>query len=211
MYLITLRRLTRESVWTWRRRARSLARARLAELRAGEGKPIWHVHRSVDARLSRYPTGSVRDERTTRFLVARHPQHLIDRGLKRNHWLQRWRKECCEVTESVAAKCVVAEARRLEPDLKISERSLRRWNRQYNQLGTDGAIVGVAGLVDRYGATDDARPTCSPEAVEFFFDLYRTENKVSMAACHEVTVYEARRRGWRWIPSPQGADTQAGD
>lgn len=193
--------LTGESVRTWRRRARSWARARLAELRAGEGKPIWYVHRTVDARLSRYPTGSVRDERTTRTLVARHPQNLVDRGLKRNHWLQRWRKECCEATESVAAKRVVAEARRLEPDLKISERSLRRWNRQYSRLGTDGAIAGVAGLVDRYGATDDTAPTRSPEAVEFFNDLYRTENKVSVAACHEVTVYEARRRGWRWPAS----------
>lgn len=136
-------------------------------------------------------------------LAAKYPQHLIERGLRRRHWLQRWRDACKArnaTTDRAAAERICAEAGRVEPDLKISVRSLARWHRAFRRLRSDGEVAGVEALVDRYGASE-AVETRSPEAVEFFHDLYRTENKVSIAACHEVTVHESKRRGFVWPES----------
>ncbi len=88
-------------------------------------------------------------------------------------------------------------ARRVEArGFKVGVRSLYGWWRRYNRLGAAGQIVGVEGLVDRYERGDYGRgETRSPEAVAFFYDLYRTENKVAIAVCHEVTLHDTRRRG----------------
>ncbi len=92
-----------------------------------------------------------------------------------------------------------------EPEgFRINVRSLFRWWREYNRLGDDGQIKGLAALVDRYGRDNDGpAATRSPEAQALFYDLYRTENKVGAAACHEVVRHEARRRGWTWPTSYQ--------
>ncbi len=148
-------RITGESVRHWRRRAvqefdRSGGElARRAAPESGTGKPVWFVHRSLDGRLSRCPQRSTRDERATQSLAARFPQHLIERGLRRNHWLKRWRKECATGTDREAAERIVLEARRVEPDFRVSVRSLFRWYREYTRLPDDGQIKGLAALVER--------------------------------------------------------------
>ena len=135
-------------------------------------------------------------------LAATYPQHVIDRTLRRAEYLRRWRDACKsgDTTDRAAAERIVAEARRVEVGgFKVGVRSLYGWWRRYNRLGAAGQIVGVEGLVDRYGRGDDGRGEIrSPEAVAFFYDLYRAENKVAIAVCHEVTLPEARRRGWQW-------------
>ena len=97
-------KLTGESARTWRWRAQREAReaqrcarqplARKTPPPDGKGRAIWHVHRSLDDRLSRYPNRQARDNRGSEALIARHPAHIVERALKRNHWLQRWRKAC---------------------------------------------------------------------------------------------------------------------
>lgn len=37
--------------------------------------------------------------------------------------------------------------------------------------------------------------------MEFFYELYHTQNKISVATCHEVALREARRHGWTWPAS----------
>ena len=140
--------------------------------------------------------------------MGRHPQHLIDKALQRADYLRRWRDACKSGnTTDRAAERIVAEARRVGAGgLKLGVRSLYGWLRRYNRLGPDGKILGVEGLVDRYGSINGRVGTRSPEATELFFSVFRTENKLSVAASHEVTLHESRRRGWQW-PASYRANT----
>ena len=153
-------KLTDESVRVWQRRAQREAIDASHKGRRSLAMKVppagWRVHRSLDPRLSRYPSRQARDERVREALIARYPQHLIDRGLRRNHWLQRWRKLCQAggATDRDLAQRVVAEARAVEPDFRISVRSLYQWQRRYTRLGEGGQVVGVEGLIDRYGSGD---------------------------------------------------------
>ena len=192
-------KLTGESARTWRWRAQReateaqrCARRSLARKVAppdGKGRAIWHVHRSLDGCSSRCPNRQARDNQRSEALIATHPAHIVERGLKRNHWLQRWRKACqtCaerNVTDRRLAERIVAEAGRVEePGFSISVRSLTRWWRCYNRLGDDGQIRAVEGLIDRRPAAEERnndRATRSPEAVAYFYDLYHTQNRLSV-------------------------------
>lgn len=89
------------------------------------------------------------------------------------------RSECRGLAERI-----VAEAGRVEgEDFKISARSLTRWWRCYNRLGEDGQIRAVEGLIDGGPATEERnndRATRSPESVGHFYDLYHTQNRLSV-------------------------------
>ena len=91
---------------------------------------------------------------------------------------------------------IVAEAGRVEgPGFRISVRSLTRWWRCYNRLGDDGQICAVGGLVDQYLSTDVSKnnaATRTSEAVVYFYDLYHTQNRLSVKICHETALREAR-------------------
>ena len=168
----------------WRARAQWVhaGLARLGPPRNGQGRPTWWVHRSADHRLARCPTRDTRDQRLREALSAIHPAHLVDRALRKNHWLQAWRSACEQgrpagVTDGDLAARIVDSARQSEQDgFAISVRSLYGWWRRYNQLGPDGQILAVAGLIDRYasGELGESPANRSPEAVEWFYDLYHT-------------------------------------
>ena len=209
--------LTRQSMRTWRWRAQReateaqrCARRPLARKVAppdGKGRAIWHVHRSLDGCSSRCPNRQARDNQRSEALIATHPAHIVERALKCNHWLQRWRKACqtCaerNLTDRRLAERVVAEARRVEgPGFSSSVRSLTRWWRCYNRVGEDGQIRAIEGLIDRRPSAEERsndRATRSPEAVGYFYDLYHTQNRLSVKICHGTTLREARRRDWRW-------------
>ena len=127
-------------------------------------------------------------------LFQEHPQHFVDRGLERNRWLQRWLDACakCEdgLTKRQLARRVVDEAQRENPDLKISVRSLYLWRKVHNR-------DGIAGLIDKHTGPGE-REHRSADAVEYFYALYHTENKLTAAWCHRCTLGEAKRRGWQW-------------
>lgn len=209
-------RLTGESLRTWQWRAQREAaeaqrrgRQALAVKAApadGKGKYTWWVRRTFDNRLSRCPDRQSREDRAREALLARHPQHIVDRALKRCHWLQQWRKLCEQgdngATDSDLAGRVVAQARAIErPDFRISVRSLYVWSRRYKQIGPDGQVRGVENVIDRYGSGPSEIPTRSPEAVEFFYELYHVQKPVTIRTCHEVILREARRRRWAWPAS----------
>lgn len=215
-------RLTGESARTWRWRAERESteaarqrRAPLAVKLAGDGgRAVWHVHRSLDARLSRFPDRATREAEQRESLAVKHPAHLVDRAFRKNHWLQTWRKLCDAsdgASDTELARRVADDAKRIEgADFRISERSLFNWQRAYTRIGDDGQIAGVAGLIDGYGAAEtgdgdgDGDGSRSAEAVDWFYSLYRTQNKLGVPLCHEATVREAKRRGWRWPKSVSG-------
>ncbi|MCH8913692.1 MAG: hypothetical protein IIA33_09015, partial [Planctomycetes bacterium] len=162
-------KITGDSARTWRRRAieeyetaEREGRAALAVLLPGGGKPAWHISPSIDPRLTKYPRKQTRDDRARAGLVTRYPVHVVDLAYRRVHWLHRWRRACngpraAGETTAARAAGVVAEARRLEAaDFKISVRVMMRWHRAYNQIGSDGCIVGVAGLIDKRGCNGTA-------------------------------------------------------
>ncbi len=191
----------------WRRRAAQLSsqgQAYKAQPQDG-GKPVWFVHRSTDVRLARCPDRVMRDAAAIP-LLAKYPEHLVNRGLRRNYWLQKWRRACESrrpggATDRDLAGRIVAEAKRAEPGLRISVRSLYAWWKRYQRLGDDGTVIGVEGLVDRYGSGGRGESTRSPEAVELFFELYHTTNRLKVTTCHDAVCREAKRNGWRWPTS----------
>lgn len=210
---------TGDSARTWRGRAAAESRAAIAAGRqslarkapppGGMGRQAWWVHRSIDGRLSRFPEPRDRDRRRCDALIAKYPQHAVDRAVHRNFWLRHWRNLCAQrrdngATDRVLAERVVAQARSNEDaSFKISVRSLDRWWRVYNRIGEDGQIRGIEALIDRYDAplvasVDSKR---SPAAVTYFYDLYHTQNRLSVKLCHEATLREATRTGWIWPAS----------
>ena len=209
--------LTRESVRTWRRRA---AREALAARRKGRpglarkhscgnapGAVVWRVCRSIDSRLTKCPTKQGRDDRGRATLLLRYPQHAVEHAYRKAYWLEVWRRRCAVrrvrgQTDISLAAAVAAEAKSVEGDgFSISGRALKRWHRAYMALRADGQIAAVEGLIDQRsnpGAGEGSPAGRSPEAIEFFYSLYRTENKITVRTAHASTVRAAEKRGWAW-------------
>jgi transposase InsO family protein len=206
--------LTGETERTWQRRAqweakqaRIASRPSLAVRRTPEsgGKPVWHVRRSIDARLTRFPEHATRDDRQRPALLTKHPENKVQQAYRKLRWLDEWRKLCegrGGATEAELAERIVADAKRAEgDDFPISFRALQLWRRAYNAEGPDGQIRRVEALIDRRGAEPAGvvgKVKRSQEAIDHFYCLFRTENKLSLAACHRMTLAEAKRRGWDW-------------
>jgi transposase InsO family protein len=188
--------------------ARQQSRASLAVKRSPKsgGKAVWHIRPSMDPRLTRFPTHATRDDRQRATLIAQgFPLHKIDQAYHKLRWLSEWRKLCDGrggATEAELAERIVADAKQAEgKEFPISFRALQLWQRAYNAEGTDGQIRGVEALIDRRGAAPCGivgMVKRSQEAIDHFYCLYRTENKLSLAACHRMTLAESKRRGWDW-------------
>lgn len=203
--------------------------ARLGLPVSGRGKPVWWVHRSIDPRLARVIDDEVRLQRDADQLREGDSAVSLDRAHRRARWMHEWRNRiaCAHSlsrvdgrssdianlrspiphlrrTDAQVAEQVVREARAAEGhNFKISPRSLRAWWSAYNRMGDDGQIMGLRGLIDRYRGPHPAGETAarSPEAMEFFFSLYRTGAGLKITTCHDMTVHESRSRGWSWPES----------
>lgn len=182
--------------------------AQLRPPRDGRGKPVWWVHRSVHPNLD--PGSADRDRRNRESLLARYPEHLVDRAYRKDFWLARWRDLCTaepRATELSLAARIVNQARRREGDaFRISPRSLRAWRRAYNTAGDDGSIRGIEALIDAYnGPAGSTRR--SADAIDYFYALYHSQAKHSVQTCHDATLREAARNAWSW-PSSYTATTR---
>jgi len=212
--------LTGDSERTWQRnaaweekQARAASRASKAVMRPSElgGKPAWRVHRSIDARLTRFPTHATRDDRQRPALLTNHALHKVEQAYRKLRRLDEWRTLCdvCrDATEVELAGRIVAEAKRAEGnDFPISVRALQLWRRAYDAIDDDGQKRGVRGLIDGRGEEPSgivAKVGRSQEAQDYFYSLYRTENKLSLAMSHRETLAEAKRRGWNWPTTISG-------
>jgi transposase InsO family protein len=193
----------------WRCRS-SLAKQHQAHLsppRDGRGKPVWWLHRSIDPRLSRSLDPQTRADQQRPSLLARHAQHHVERAYRKARWVGHWRSMLHDVrpaglTGAAIAARVVAEAKQVEgEDFPISVRSLYLWNASMTARDAEGAIRGVEALVPRYGDGGGGRDVRSPEAVEFFYELYHCQSKPTVRTCHEVTLRKSRANGWTWPTS----------
>jgi len=207
--------LTGEPLRTLQHRAaRQWAARGLAELRppaGGKGKACWWVAEVADPRLCRVsrPVGTDHpDERTRESLLASHPEHAVKRAYLKAHWLHRWRRACDTAapgdTEISIARRIVAEAKRADDGLRISIRSLQAWHAAHRR-------GGIAALVDKYTVgsavrTKDTVGRAQP-AVDYFYSLYHTTQRLGIKLCHQYTVREARRNGWQW-PAAYTATTR---
>lgn len=181
--------------------------ARLSPPPSGTGKAVWWVHRTIDPRLDRFPSVDERDRRTRESLLTEYPLHKVDEACRKSIWMHRWRDACqnrrrTDETEAVLAERVVDDARRAEgDDFAISERSLRLWWSAYKAVWPDGQIRGLRGLIDRRGevpAGSASTRNRSQEAIDYFHECYRTQHKLSIRQCHDLTLVEAERTGWDW-------------
>lgn len=199
--------------------------ARLGAPASGRGKPVWWLHRSIDPRLARVIDDDVRTQRDAAMLREGESGESLDRAHRRARWMHEWRNRLAlgnsrsssvpsdisnlksprvRLTDAEIAERIVCEARAAEgPAFKISARSLRAWWSAYNRIADDGQIAGLSALVDRYRGPHPAEggPGRSPEAVDFFYQLYRTGSGLKVTTCHDMTLCEARQRGWSWPAS----------
>jgi len=221
-------RLTRQSERHWRKRASFLAQSaitgspqardrQLAILQSPPdgGKPVWWVHRSVDARLAHSPDHPTRDDGHRHTLLAAGvPLEYVELAFRRVRWLQRWQElargpRVAGVNDQEIRCRVCAEAKAADPTLKIGPRTLQLWRNAYHALADDGKIAGVRGLVPRWGnaggsnagARIPSRASRSDAAVQYFYDLYHDRRQLPINLCHEMTLAEAQRQEWAWPAS----------
>ncbi len=207
----TERTVRRKAEWE-AKQAATQGRSALARMLGGEsdGKPRWYVHRSMDPRLARCPNHSEREERARASLYPKYGLERANEAYRKARWYGEWRRRCngprvVGKTEATFAEEVIAEARAIEgPTFKVSFRTLKLWHRAYNATGPNGQIRGVEALIDQRGMVAPPRGVHagrSQEAVEFFYKLYHTENKIGVISCHELTLAESKANGWNWAPS----------
>lgn len=209
----SIRTLQRRASWELRsaRQAGRQTLARKALPTSGKGKPVWYVHRSFDPTLARCVDKSTREDRSRTALADRFPQHKVEQAYRKAHWLRQWRSLCDgrrigNVTEVQLAERIVREAKQTEGrDFPISMRSLQLWHGAYYATGVDGQIRGVEGLVDRRGVEDqgDGKSTDArdPQAVEYFYQQFHCQSKLTVKTCHELTRRRAKQKGWSWSAS----------
>ena len=88
---------TGESVRTWRWRARGELQAARTERRQALAMKVtntWHVHRSLDSRLTRFPESALREDQTSASLLAKYPQHQVERAYRKAAYVRAWRTAC---------------------------------------------------------------------------------------------------------------------
>ncbi len=202
-----------ESPRSWRRRAelehesaRQQHRRSLAikdSPPSGKGKEVWWVLRAIDPRLDN------RGDRDRPGLLAKYPAHTVDRAYRRRYWVDRWRNLCDQSPskrEAELAHLVVAEARQKEPsEFNVSVRSMQRWYGEIKTQGIEGLLDGRT--VPSFGDGDGGGDGRDQEAIDWFYSLYRMENKLSAQSCHNETLSASRKNGWRW-PSSYAATTR---
>ncbi len=176
----------------------------------GTGKAVWWVHRSLDVRLTRYPDRPTRDDRERESLLDRHPAHHVELAYRKAHWLHVWRDRCrrprpAGLTDRDLAIAVATEARQTEGErFRISARSLQQWRADASELGADGTVRGVEALIPRYrsrAALTSQTDTRSPDAIEWFYAIFRAGNQLSAKQCHAATLRKAAEHGWQWPDS----------
>ena len=204
--------LTGLSLRHWRRIAEQQGPRGLAYKAppAGGGKPVWHLHRSLDPRLRPGTEGA--DQRRKSSLLEHHRAPYVDLAYRKLHWLRKWRSAGSVGRARQSAAAIVEEAKRVDgPKFKVSFRSLQAWQCASAAGGLEALIPRYNGprpdpSRDREGAVNPQSPRSSA-AIDFFHALYRTQNHLSIAHCHEATVREAKREGWSW-PASYSATAQ---
>lgn len=194
------------------RAAKQWSATGLAELRkADSGKPAWWVHREIDSRLTRFPDGASRDQRVRDDFMSLYPKHDCERAYRKAYWLQEWRRRCdvaariAGQTDADIAAEVVRDAKAEEgDDFRISVRSLQLWRSAYGEIGSDGKIAGLRGVVDQYATTADPNGSRSLDAIEYFYGLYHTTNQKTVSDCHRATRIHAMQKNWSWPKSERG-------
>jgi len=207
-------RLTRTDASTWRRKARkeyklAIRAGRESRTRLGhnaDGKRTWFVRVDLHLSLEGRPDPEPREQLESDRLRLRHPSHKVDQACLKRHYVNEWikRKHAWRTrgqTDLSLAQDVVREARAEHRGFHISAASLKRWEWAYKAEGLPGLIDGRSAGKAK-GASRDAAGRDVP-AVEHFYKLFRTPNRFTRRQCHEATLDEARRQGWRWPQSYQ--------
>jgi hypothetical protein len=149
--------------------------------------------------------------------------HHVARAQSRLAYVQRWHELCEQnpiARKRDLAQQVIAEAQRRRVDgtqphvspqrlsvsaLKVSVRSLEAWDHAYRAHGFIGLIDKYGSTHDRVGAGEfDSTATRDPDAVDVFYELYHTQQKRTIQECHDLTLFDAERHGWKW-PKSYGA------
>jgi len=162
------------------------------------GREVWQVRRDLHRRSRPYETV----DRRPVSLDLKYTKAQGDRARRRYRWVNRWLELCRHrepgSTDRMQAEKVIDEAQRVEgPDCEISIRVLYDWLKRIRTPGLDGHPLGIEGLVDTRGRKDNGAAR-SRESVEYFYGLYHGQAKHSARTCHDATVREAKRQGWRW-------------
>lgn len=137
-------------------------------------------------------------------LRERYGDRLVDAALKKLHWVNELRTAILRRhgrSTNALVRAVAARAKRKDPTLKVTERTLQLWRKAHTNYGLAGLVFG--------GASDardgfEGRPPGgrSPGAALFFLTLYGMPIRLTLKRCHELTLERAEKVGWTWPESP---------
>ena len=179
--------------------------ARLGPSPRGRGKPVWWVSERADRRLSSCASKTATDDQLD---LSRYAAHHVAKARRKLQFVKLYddlRASAARGTTESAICGQVCQAGHAE-GFEFSPATLRRWWAAWRGRG-------LVSLIDNYGSdaqsrvgTDDGGPNRSPAAVEYFYALFRTQQRRSIRWCHKVTLRAAGKRGWTWPESPSATE-----
>jgi transposase InsO family protein len=159
----------------------------------GDKKPRWYLSRSYDLRLGRGQVGQVfqlpdlsgysERQETIAWQRAACVQALRDARQRWTGRQQDWLPTLC------------AKLGERYHDLKITERTLRRWHKVYR------TPADLLKLIDTRGGNQKGQ--ADPAAWDFFKLRFLDERQPTIKVCWEHTRDEARQNGWAWLSYKQ--------
>lgn len=167
------------------------------QLKADNGRTVWHLHRCVHANLRRdHVAGFIVPEKSATLELLSYGQKkrsIADRKvLIVKRYLEWSSKPGVNAKRDFAAFAAIIQQ---EFGTSVSRRSVFNWRQQLP--ATDDATEQALALMDQRFGPVRVR-SCSPEAWDLFEHLYLNPNKPSIKNVHRRVAREAGLQGWSW-------------
>jgi hypothetical protein len=151
-------------------------------MKAGRGKPAWHVHSDADPLFSAVKFPEWTSGLTQ--LTGRQRQVVLER----KRILMEWRAARVRASSIADGTRLFLTRLKAQRGVKISAETLYGWERKYR-------ASGEAGLIDGRSARSNQTEEDDPFLAEVR-RLWLSKRKPKLTACVEIAGIEARKQGW---------------
>jgi transposase InsO family protein len=158
--------------------------------RESDGKIGWHITRNYDLRLANGPVG--RGQQIPKAELDNFSDTQQQRAWERVACVKRFRelKSAEKRPQPQWVPALLAQLREQYPNLKISERSLKKWDQVYQQP------ADVLSLIDTRGG--NTRGQADPACWDYFRSIFLDPRRPSIRLCWKRTKEYAQHHGLRW-------------
>ncbi|NLW84351.1 MAG: DDE-type integrase/transposase/recombinase [Phycisphaerae bacterium] len=147
---------------------------------------VWSIPDTADARLA---DRKVVDARVDADDLAKIPKPKLDAAMRRAGVIASFEKFSGEHVRSGGLRSDAMELFCLRKEPPVA--TLKRWISRYRQQG-------LLGLVDARGGAQRGHEVISPDAWDFFKDLYLDPRRPSVKQCLKVVLYRNKKEGLGW-------------